>query len=332
MDKINDNIFLEGYNISQIEALLKKWILKYKEDLEGNIEFKIFENKSNKFMISINGNISNFHFYFLVNYLSNPNKNVNPNTIVGYCIGKNSNILKNVTHLVYTSANDSEGDNVYCVTSNNENFKIDFGGKVIPIKDNLSYYAIDSSSYVLLRKIYNVEKVISQYNNKGGLLKQATIHKRAKIVFIVFSSVLLLSVILLLIGFDLLFLNKLITLVSGLFSLWLYIDEKILQQQFNIRMSFLLGIIGFIVNILIYSITIQNKMSFLFLIGHTTLVFIPFQIVLRKTYLKLFRKEPIIVGIAGNFPEFVYSTILMFYLLIVPLLIGEYIKKLILCI
>ena len=61
-------IFIELYNKDKIETLLHRWIKEYRESIDKNIEFQIIRDKEGKFIVKIDGIISNYHFYFLVNF------------------------------------------------------------------------------------------------------------------------------------------------------------------------------------------------------------------------------------------------------------------------
>jgi len=126
----NNLIIIKGGAYLDIKKALKQWIDIYLEKLQEDFVFKLFKNGRGKHIILADERLENNLFYFLVNHLDCPEGIDYKIDIEGFTTGKEDNILKDKKLLVYISSTDKDGDNVFVTTSENENFKVDFGGKI----------------------------------------------------------------------------------------------------------------------------------------------------------------------------------------------------------
>lgn len=126
----NNLIVIRGAAYNDIKKALKQWIDLYTEDLQDGLIFKLYKNGHGKYIIKADERLDNERFYYLINYLNYPEGIDYKIDIQGYTIGKDENNLKGKNLLIYISPTNKDGDNVFVTTSENENFKVDFGGRI----------------------------------------------------------------------------------------------------------------------------------------------------------------------------------------------------------
>lgn len=137
--EIDNLVIIKGGAYNDVKKALKQWIDMYSRDLENGMTFKLYKNGKGNHIIQADKNLDNERFYYLINYLKYPVGIVYNVDIKGFTFGKDCNQLKGKDLLVYISPTDDEFDNVFVTTSDNENLKIDFGGKIIEISDDRIY-------------------------------------------------------------------------------------------------------------------------------------------------------------------------------------------------
>ena len=128
----NDNlIFVNGPSDKKLREVLEDWITLYSDSI-GDLELELFNLHNDKHVIRIK-NIENIHFFMLVNYIEYPADIQYKVNVVGYTIGNEDKELNNKKLQVYIPKNDEEYDNVYIVTSENEQYKYVFDGEISKI-------------------------------------------------------------------------------------------------------------------------------------------------------------------------------------------------------
>lgn len=142
---INENlIIIKGGEYNDIKKALKQWVDLYSSDLQNGLTFQLYKNGHGNHIIQADKRLDNERFYYLINYLNYPEEIEYNIDIEGFTIGKEDNQLQGKILLVYISPTDKEYDNVYVTTSENKNFKIDFGGKITETSENRGLnYPID---------------------------------------------------------------------------------------------------------------------------------------------------------------------------------------------
>ncbi|MBK8886130.1 MAG: hypothetical protein IPN46_06060 [Saprospiraceae bacterium] len=322
-------IFIELYNKDKIETLLHRWIKEYRESIDKNIEFQIIRDKEGKFIVKIDGIISNYHFYFLVNFLSNPTSEISNYHIKGYTKGTENNILKDIFHLVYVSPDDTEGDNVYCVTEHDENYKIGFDGKIVHLFELVKYKY--QNEVIIKNKVKTVKfsDILSEERSKNKLENSKIILRSnflQKVFYFIYSFLLILS----LLFENLHSINQAYAIVSVLLIFWLLVDDQMLQQEKLYKRSLILGIFGFILNLLVLYISkIKNQSSFPVFFGHSAPIFLVLQFFLRRAFIKLFNSEPKTILFTGSIAEVFYTILLIISFFVIPLLLSEFFYKII---
>jgi len=136
---IDNLIIIKGGAYNEVKKALCQWMNLYSNDLPKDIHFRLYKNGHDSHLLQADEQLDNERFYYLVNYLNYP-EGIHYNVdIVGFTTGKIDDKFKNKKLLVYISPNEKDFDNVFVTTSENENFKIDFGGKITETSGNKIY-------------------------------------------------------------------------------------------------------------------------------------------------------------------------------------------------
>ncbi len=154
------------------------------------------------------------------------------------------------------------------------------------------------------------------------------VSKRAQIISITILLCYLISIFGMLINIDVDTINNLFLLVNILFSLWVYIDFEVFRDKKLYKKSIVIAFIRFLLNCVIFITIIKSKNYTPIFLGHSTLIMLLAQTIFRNIYIKLFNKEPRIVGSAGSIPEMFYSFILMLVLFLLTPFLSKYFSSL----
>ena len=318
---IENLILIKGGTYNEVKKALKQWINLYVENLPDDLVFKLFKNSQGTHIIQVDERLDNDMFYFLVNYLNYPEWVDYKIDIVGFTVGKESNILKDKELLVYISPTDKEGDNVFVSTSKNENFKVGFGGKITETKEK-KIFKQPIGLVFENPEIIKVDKSELKQRQKKETLFRGNIAKRFKIIFIIFA-ILFLSTNFILFGLRNNELFKTVTMILcyGIW-MWFFMDYKMLREnKFYVRCLGIAILCGFY-GIILGSQYNNNEGNLLKLCGISPLTFLILQKPIRLLYLKLFNKEPEI-NRAGSFTDFIYTLILFLGPIVLPMLIMD---------
>lgn len=128
--KINNVIIVKGGKSEDIKIALQQWIKHNSDKFVDHISFDIFENGVNNYLIKADDKLDNEHFFHLVNYIKYPNISNYKIDIEGFTITNEYDFLIKGPILVYIPDTDTDYDNVFCVTQENEVYKFDFGGNI----------------------------------------------------------------------------------------------------------------------------------------------------------------------------------------------------------
>ncbi len=307
-----DFVVLDGAPYEKVKTALENWISLYQERLDTTYSFEIFELKNNKQLIRINKPLPEFLFYFLVNYLHFPegiNYQVN---IRGYCVEQHFKALINKKLMVFISPDCKEFDNVFVTTSDNQTFKVDFGGRITK-QDKTTPY----SKYEPV-ELTNSEVIKVKQNTKAQKMKnQAVGFSLSRFKFL--WSFALVS-LLVLFTTDNQTTERFGAFLAFIIYLWLFADYKMLQnskqQWYSLIFSF-----GFML--------ILSSMGILYVINNRAFyislmlpfIFLLIQKYMRKAFLAKMKREPVIQRPAPSFADGAYTFLLLIITLLLPVLI-----------
>lgn len=159
---MEDFILIENVAATDLEIILTNLSNLY-VNTGFTKEINLFKNNStaNQFLITFTNPPDLDHFAFFVNYLNYPEgfDKINPVLKGFYCLKKTDMVkeFKSGDWLqLYVSKNDNAYDNVNIVTSANESFLFDFGGKIKQLPFSEEHYhlpLVDKEAYSLLKQI-----------------------------------------------------------------------------------------------------------------------------------------------------------------------------------
>lgn len=304
-------IFIKKASFNDIKKALNQWIKLYQENLENGMSFKILKDESENYIIDIDKRLNNENFYFLINYLKYP-ENINYNIdIKGYTKAKKNNKIGGKELLVYMSSTDKDSDCVFVTTSDDENFKIDFGGKII--KQNSGRTFIQPKDYktnLLETIVFNKKQPLNKVNNKNKLEKR----------FIILSSIILLAFVLI---FVFMSSSKLFPTANKTTTFilwgWLILDYKILQSNKLYFSSVILGLSIFFYGIVLNEYFEESQKS---IIAYTIIpIFMLItQRPLRLVFIHYMNREPVVKKPAPTIADFIYIFMLWMTSLTVPII------------
>ncbi len=315
----NKIISITGGTFEQLKNVLLNWLNIYSGNLPNNFQLSLFKNGKNSHYVKIDSELKNKLFFFLINYIKYP-EGIDYNVEVeGFTIGKENSVFSGKKLLVYISKDDTEFDNVFVATDENNHFKIDFSGKIIEVQATKLF----SDPFV---SQLNSPHILTVGKKKtpiyGAESSSEDIQKRFKIILIIL-------LILLLGNLTIPYLTDIVEVLekSSWFiflgvGLWFFMDCEMLQSKsyYLICLIIAIGIIGYS-NLLS---NLQPNISDLIIrssFGPLTLLIVQWPI--RQIYKLVFNREPQ-VDKHGKLADLVSTLILFLGLAVLPFLITDY--------
>jgi hypothetical protein len=309
--KTDNLILIKGGSYNDIKKALRQWIDLYSKDLQDGLIFQLYKNGSGNHIIQADERLDNERFYYLVNYLNYPEGIEYEIDIEGYTTGKDKNKLKNKKLLVYISPTDKEFDNVFVTTSENENFKIDFGGRITEGRERKNY------SYPTNLNLGLSESITVR--NKQDLNKQTerptvNLENRFKIISSIIFSAFVMTFFLFQTEDNFLTINYVIA-----FSVWgwLTFDYKILQVDKLYFSSVGLGLAIFLYGLFLNE-KFDENVPMIQSVTTMPIFLLVIQRPLRLAYIRVMKREPVVEKPAPSFADFVYIFILWMITLTIP--------------
>ena len=313
---IDNIIVIEGGADTNIKEALRQWIESYASDLPIDFSFILSTNEQGIHVIQADERLDNDLFYFLVNYLDCAKGIEHDASVKGFTTGKKNDILKGRKLLVYISPADKEGDNVFAVTSDNENFKISFSGEITKIESNATFEP------PMELKFDNPEIIKRDKQQEERNKTLTNVDKRFK-VFSVISLILFVAThfILFALGNKELFQKSTVVLGGGI-ALWVFMDHVMLQYN-----KYYLRCLGIAILYAGYALALGDyyKNDAINIVALIALVFLTMQKPLRKIYLVFLKKEPK-VDRSGTFGDLVYTIFLSLGTILLSILIMSRIR------
>ena len=319
---LEKTILIKGGSHSDVKKALQQWIDLYSESISDSLRFELYKNGKGNHVIKADPKLDNERFYYLVNYIKYPERIKYNVDVEGVTKGENSSNLNGKNLLIYIPKNDSEYDNVYAVTEENEHYKIDFGGKVKSVSDTkvftpLKINALESPQILKVSTNKTKLKTTESSNLK--------IEKRFRLISIIAIAIAALNLLIPVFTTDIEVFEKTTLFVGIGFGVWFLSDYIMLRVAPYYFKSLLIaiGYLGYGHYLCNYyrpeiSDTIEATSLFplsLLLVQWPT----------RKIYKAIFNREPEVEK-HGKFADLVYSMILFFGLALLPYLLYDYLK------
>ena len=307
---INNLIIIKGGAYRDVKKALRQWIKAYRDDLL-EMRFELYKNGRGNHILKADERLDNDKFYFLVNYLDYPENIIYTVDVRGFTLGTDENILKGKNLMVYLPKFSVEGDNVYVCTSENENFKVDFGGKISRIDDDKVY------EYPKPISLTDPEVIkVNKRRKRTTKSDEDPIQKRFKIISIILIGALFLG------GVhyhrvDYYLLHN--AAIGAATWLWFFIDYKMLQQGRHYVHSMFIALFLFV-----YGSYIKNNHFDQFEIELVEtgmimpLFFLSLQWPFRFIFKLIVKREPVIEKPVPSFADGVYTISLMFLSIAIP--------------
>lgn len=319
---INNFIIIKGGAFNDIKKALKQWISLYSKDLRDGLTFQLCKNGRGNHIIQVDEQLDNERFFFLVNYLKYPEGIEYEIDIEGFTVGKDKNILNGKKILVYISPNDKSFDNVFVVTDDNMNYKVDFGGKIVDAGEIKQYILpeIDSLNNAEILKVHR-----TQCNIKKEKISIKKIDRRFKIISIITLIVFAINLLIPIFSNGIDLFGKTTLIISVAVAIWFLSDYEMLRIDNYYIKSFIIAIGVFIYGYILRAFLFSDISEMLIPCSLCSMTLLLIQWPTRRIYRFLFKREPK-VDKHGKFADLVYSLILFLGLVILPLLINDWIK------
>ena len=162
MDKF---IIIDNCTKNELKAILKNWLVMYVNQLKSKSVFEFAEIKPNNFILKIDKHIDDLHFFFLVNYFAYPIDFKKTFEVIGYATASKYKEILNKNIYVFTHKQDTEFDNVWITTEDNETYKFDFGENFTKISENNYEYikpTIEISPIFYEQIIFNKKELVEE--------------------------------------------------------------------------------------------------------------------------------------------------------------------------
>lgn len=313
---ITDNlIIIKGGAYNDIKKALRQWIELYSKDLQDGLTFQLFKNGRGNHIIQADKRLDNERFYYLINYLNYPENIEYTIDIEGLTIGKENNLLKDKQLLVYISSIDKEYDNVFVTTSQNENFKIDFSGKITDTRENKIFQIPTEFNLENPETIKVSQEVISQNKVK---INEASLNKRFKVLSLIAFGLFIIGIIINQID-NHTFIKYSLFYGIGI-GLWFFGDYKLLQSDKHYIYCLVIAL-SYLIVVMSFTGGFNKK-----ILDYGALYPITVLIIQKPTrflYKMVFNREPVVDRHPPSFWDVVYIGILFLGFAALPFIIMD---------
>lgn len=321
--EIENIVYVNGGAYNGVKKALRQWIDLYTSDLQDELEFKLYKNGRGKHIIKVDENLDNEHFFYLVNYLNYPEDIEYKVSVEGFTTGKDDYMLKNKLLLVYIPPNDREFDNVYITTSENENFKVDFGGSVSMQREGRIFRLPDQLT-LENPEIFKVNKIeVSRIQKQKD---QNNLEERYNIISLIVLGAYLLNLLVPVFSSDVTTFETTTWIICLGVGGWFSLDCEMLSYDKYYLKCFWIALGSLLYGYLIsnYFLPFFSEILLAAAMGPLTLLVVQWPT--RRAYKLIFHREPTTFDRAGPLADLPYTLILVFSLGVLPLLIMDYLK------
>lgn len=312
-------IIIKGGAYNDIKKALRQWIELYSKDLQDDLTFQLFKNGHGKHIIQADKRLDNERFFYLINYLNYPEEIEYKIDIEGFTTGKEKNQLKDKELLVYISPTDKEYDNVHVTTSENENFKVDFGGKITETRERRFFNYPTDLNLEYPETIIISRKEIVQKKEKAN---QNRLDKRFKILSIIAVSLILTVIIVS--QFDPLLFREFSFFLGMGIGVWFFTDYKMLQSDRHYFYSFGIAVV-YLIFVLLNNGEFDKRVLDYGALYPLTLLLV--QKPARLIFKAILKREPVIDRPPPTFWDGVYIIILFLGFGVLPFIIMDNLTK-----
>ena len=309
-------IIIEGGAFADIKKVLRQWIDLYSESIDKDCSLELYKNGIGKHVVKVDKRIDNERFCYLLNYLKYPENMTYKVKILGYLTVSDLKIFPKINLgsiiQIFIPDFDKDYDNIYAVTSDNETYKFDFGGKTLKVELINKYQdsEIDLSNLVepdILK--------ISKKNVKLDKPNSKAIGKRFNIISIIILLLFGLSYLLIKQGNNFIIFN--FALGFGV-TFWFFYDYKMLQLNDFYFKSLLIGLLIGLFGYYLYQDYGNINRNMIINSAIMPTFFLVTQRIFRFIFKTLMKREPIVDKPAPSFADGVYMFTLLMTTILIP--------------
>ncbi|MCL2073245.1 MAG: hypothetical protein FWH18_04955 [Marinilabiliaceae bacterium] len=190
--KLEKYIIIKNCTKEELKTILNDWLIVYANRLKSKMVFEIAEINPNVFVLEIGQSIDDTFFFFLVNYFAYPIGFKKTFEAEGYTTATKHKTLRNKKIYVFNNAKDTEYDNVWITTEENETYKFDFGGKLRKVDFDKNYKIFDISNLSITHEqiIVNKKELLDEAKRRKDEKSRHNLEKRFKIISTAFFVII----------------------------------------------------------------------------------------------------------------------------------------------
>jgi len=136
-------IVIDGMARNDLRKALRQWIALYEKDLPSGLAFTLHDAGDGRHVLVADDRLDPERFHYLVNYLHYPEGIAHEARVEGFTTAMDPKYYPQASigkrMMLYVPCDDREGDNVYAVTSEGREWKLDFGGRLEEVRTGKRY-------------------------------------------------------------------------------------------------------------------------------------------------------------------------------------------------
>ena len=292
-------------------------MLRYSVDLKSDYKFLLHKNGRGKHIIEVDERLTNFLFFFLVNYLKYPEDIAYSPEISGFTKAKDTELFseEELGHLiqVYVPNDDKGFDQVHVLTSFNVTYSIDFGSKQTKLNTTTSFVA----PIFDINQITQTETITIPKHQDDSYFEQLN-HKSFVKRFYIISSLYLLAFLFSTHFIDYTVYKRYFAFLLIMPFVWIFIEHDFLFKMSNYLKMLVFSILY--LGLGYYSIQ-QNTITYdsIFCCLLTApLFFLLYQKILSSLYVAVFKRKPDLMN-NSNTVKYLYEVPLILFTIVTSL-------------
>jgi hypothetical protein len=314
-------VVIKGGSYAEIKKVLQQWIRLYADDLPDGLTFQLYRNGSGNHIISADEQLDNQRFFFLVNYLKYP-EGVNYDIDVeGFTVGKEKNKLFGKIILVHVSPTEEKYDCVHVTTAENENYRVDFDGKISSIKESKKFQ-LPSNLQLENPDLITVSK--KAHLKEKQKAEDESLHKRFRLFTLAASGLVLISFFVAI--YDLEAFAKLSLFFGIGLGTWFFGDYKMLQSGRHYYNCLIISLL-FIGYVALSKHFLNLTPDMISLGALNPIMVLILQKPSRMIYKALLKREPVVDGPPPTFWDAVYMLVMISGFIVLPLILASVLKQ-----
>jgi len=186
--KTNKHIIVKNCTRKELKTILNNWLALYASDLKSDMYFGIAEISPNVYILKVDKDLDDEIFFYLVNYCAYPEGFQKIFEVEGHATLEKPEILQNKKIRVFISNDDTEFDNVWITTEEDETYKYDFSGKYCgecrKVACNNRYKPLDTAHLPKTFERIDIGKLVVDAKEKEDEAEKRGLKKRFNIISI----------------------------------------------------------------------------------------------------------------------------------------------------